>query len=273
MASNATTGVIPDATAFQNVGTLGVVFSALSALFGVYVVIFSLAVWLTFRRAGALYRNLRIVSIGLFTVLLAHYICRGIIFSQSRIINPPQDMLRLSTIPLSFIAAVTSTLAGLISDGLLAWRFYVVYGRHPWALWIPMSMIILNTCLGLAANFQILAFYSNEQKYLHFYQLSVLKVDVAWCWFTFAINTALTGAISGKIIYISQTANKDTVTRLYGGGHHNTALLAVVESALVTWIGLLMYGIASIAPTGGVTQALNVGFVMACIIPIFFVRA
>lgn len=96
-------------------------------------------------------------------------------------------------------------------------------------------------------------------------------MDVAWCWFTFAINTALTGAISGKIMYdaivfpgtlflltnlasyISQTANKDTVTRLYGGGHHNTALLAVVESALVTWIGLLMYGIASIAPTGGVT--------------------
>lgn len=32
-----------------------------------------------------------------------------------------------------------------------------------------------------------------------------------------------------------------------------TALEAVVESALVTWLGLLLYEISSLAPTGGIT--------------------
>ncbi|KAI0739312.1 hypothetical protein BC629DRAFT_1565023 [Irpex lacteus] len=201
MASNATTGLIPDIAAFQDVRALGVVLCALSALFGAYFGIVLLAIWSTFWRSGALYRNLRIVSIGLFTVLPIFYVFRDTIFSKSRTITSWEDLLRVLTIPLS-------TLAGLSSDGLLIWRPNVGYG---WALWLPLGAITLNTYLA-------------------------------------------------GIGYISQSANKD-------GDHHKTTLLAIVESALV---GLLLYGIAFMVPIGGVTQSWNVGFVMVCVIPMFF---
>jgi hypothetical protein len=47
---------------------------------------------------------------------------------------------------------------------------------------------------------------------------------------------------------------------------------AIVESGLVTWIGLLVYEISSLAPAGHVTSNYDIGYVMLCIIPIFFVR-
>lgn len=41
-----------------------------------------------------------------------------------------------------------------------------------------------------------------------------------------------------------------------------TALEAIVESALVTWVGLLLYEIATFAPTGGITVGISVTFVL-----------
>ncbi len=68
---------------------------------------------------------------------------------------------------------------------------------------------------------------------------------------------------------------------------YDNALHAVIESALVTWIGILIYEITSLAPMGHITVRtmrlglqevlneggqtdLNVGYVMLQIIPIFF---
>lgn len=79
-------------------------------------------------------------------------------------------------------------------------------------------------------------------------------------------------------------------TNNVSSGNYSTLVAAIVESGFVTWVGLLLYGVASIAPTGHITvnphnhrvffhdltdivsqTRLNVGFVMECIIPIFFV--
>ncbi|KAI9428493.1 hypothetical protein H4582DRAFT_690222 [Lactarius indigo] len=51
---------------------------------------------------------------------------------------------------------------------------------------------------------------------------------------------------------------------------HNAAIRAMIESAFVTWLGILILEITSLAPTGHVTTALDVGYVMLDIIPIFF---
>lgn len=74
---------------------------------------------------------------------------------------------------------------------------------------------------------------------------------------------------------------------LFSYRKYDDALRAVIESALVTWIGILIYEITSLAPTGHITVRtmslefqeilneggqtdLNVGYVMLEIIPIFF---
>lgn len=73
--------------------------------------------------------------------------------------------------------------------------------------------------------------------------------------------------------------------------HYRVALEAIVESALVTWFGLLFYVIAASAPTGhyyvsffttlytlsfisflSVQTRSGVGFIASCILPFIFVR-
>ena len=34
----------------------------------------------------------------------------------------------------------------LLSDGTLAWRFYVVFGKKKWALYLPAIAVTMNTC-------------------------------------------------------------------------------------------------------------------------------
>jgi len=51
---------------------------------------------------------------------------------------------------------------------------------------------------------------------------------------------------------------------------YDNAFRAVIESALVTWVGILIYEITLLAPMGHITTKLNVGYVMLQIIPIFF---
>ncbi|KAI0093962.1 hypothetical protein BDY19DRAFT_288825 [Irpex rosettiformis] len=211
-----------------------------------------------------------VVTIILFAVLLTHYVCRAIVFGQARMINPPSSIVSRSTMPLSSIAATMSTIAGFISDGLLARGFYVVYGRRRWAFWLPTIAIIVNALLGLSGDFELLSYYTNPERYTLSLQVNAFRINAAWGWFTFTINTALTGAIVGRIICMSRYATRHNASRPYGGNRYNTVVAAVVESALVTWIGLLLYGISTLAPTGDVMTAWNIGFVMVCIVPIFF---
>ncbi|KAI0690066.1 hypothetical protein BC835DRAFT_1548651 [Cytidiella melzeri] len=263
----------PTLDAFNNLSITAVVFATLNALFGVYAVLFILALWSTYRKSDVASRYNRIVTIVLFVTLLIHYICRSIIFGQSRLIDPPANLLQKSTLPLLFITSLTSTVAGFISDGLLAWRFYVIYGRKRWALYGPLVALVVNGLLGFSGNVPYLLAASSESNTSFSADMSSIgfTITAAWGWCTFAINTALTGGIIGRILHASRNARRNGAVKLCDENHsHNTAIALIVESGLVTWIGLLLYEIATFAPTGGITTAGNVGFVMICIIPIFF---
>ncbi|KAI0818964.1 hypothetical protein BC629DRAFT_1465552 [Irpex lacteus] len=249
-----------DLTSFNGLSIIAVMFSVLSALFGVYVVLFIFAVWSTYRRLGPAYRTLRIITIVLFIDLVIHYVCRSITMAQSRAITHAADEERMVT-----ILYLTCTFAGFVSDGLLAWRFYIVYGRKRWAKYIPAtpydSLVLLKRTLipclvlGFSGDFQHFTFYHSTWLYTIAFKIDSLKINLAWGWFTFTINTVLSGAIIGKIIHVSRDTNKynSGAGPAYIGGRYNTALAAVVESALITWIGLLLYLIAALAPTGRIT--------------------
>lgn len=262
--------VVPIQTPFQNLSTMAVVFCTLSALFGAYVVLTAIAVWSTYRRyQETAYKRLLWVTVILFLVLCAHYSARAFTFGRARIENPGPNEESRWTVPLIFVGAITSTISGLISDGIVAWRFYNIYGKPRWALYVPAAAVIITALLGFSGDFQQLAIYRSLDLYNDHIVMIALDVNAAWGWCIFTVNTILTGSIIGRIIYAYRSANAHLESSV-SNQPYSTIIKAFVESALVTWIGLLLYEIASLAPTGGITANFDIGYVMVCITPIFF---
>ncbi|KZV93245.1 hypothetical protein EXIGLDRAFT_768255 [Exidia glandulosa HHB12029] len=248
-----------------NLNISAVILAALCGLFGVYSMLFLVSVWSTYRHKSDASRRLRIVTIVLFVTLLIHFITRSLQFARSRNLNPSDTELYKWSIPLLVVGNVTTTFAGLCSDGLLAWRFYIIFERKWWAKWIPSTFVVINALLCWSADAQHLAIYHHQELYENVLLDVTLKITVAWGWLMFAINTTMTGLILYKILSVSRGV-ENTKSRL------QTAVVvrALIESATVTWIGLLIYEIASLAPTGGITTNYDVGYVMASILPVFF---
>jgi len=250
------------ADALQTLQLNAVTLASLSGLFGVYFVLFVLAIWSTYLKPSL--KRLRWVTILLFIVLLTHFITRSLEFSRARLqIDTDRELLRW-TIPLTFLGNITTTFAALFSDGTLAWRFYLIFERQRWALYLPATAVVANALLCWAADFQHLAIYVNREYYENTLLPVTLNITVAWGWSMFVNNTLMTGGILYKLMWGSRA-----VVSVYPRKYDN-ALRLVIESALVTWVGILIYEITSFAPTGHITTDLDVGYVMIQIIPIFF---
>ena len=128
-----------------------------------------------------------------------------------------------------------------------------------------------RTVLGYAHTLTNLGIYRHAGSFAYATTLSVdvLKISAAWGWCTFIINTTLTAAILGKIMFVDLTSNiicnqwtdcfPSSVTRMCNkasvasGIPYSLIIEAVVESALVTWFGVLFYEVTSIAPQGQYT--------------------
>jgi len=260
------------ADTLQTLQITAIALAALSGLFGVYFVLFVLAVWSTYRRATSSSKRLRLVTVLLFFVLLIHFITRSLEFSRARLqIDTDKEMHRWS-IPLTFLGNITTTFTALLSDGTLAWRFYVVFGKKKWALYLPALAVMMNTMLCWSADFQHLGFYVNKELYENTLLPVTLDITVAWGWFIFVNNTLMTGGILYKIIWASRAmeALHKNGLQMSAARKYKTAIRAMIESAFVTWLGILILEITSLAPTGHVTTNLDVGYVMLDIIPIFF---
>jgi hypothetical protein len=253
----------------QYLSIMAVVFSSLSALFGVYLVLFILTVWSTYRSNDRYQTRLRIITIVLFVILCIHYINRALSLWRSRVLPTPSDQFLHWTIPTTFIGGISTTLSGFVSDGLLAWRFYVIFDRHRWALYIPATAIVANALLGLSGDIQHLLVYQHTTLYQTHLRLITFEITAAWGWVMFVINTFLTGSILCRIMYIARSGSRATAVP-FRHSAYGTATEAIIESALVTWFGILLYEITTFAPHGRVTSNLDVSFVMVCVLPIFF---
>jgi hypothetical protein len=124
-------------------------------------------------------------------------------------------------------------------------------------------------------DFQHLVIYVNRDYYENTLLPVTLNITVAWGWFIFVNNTLMTGGILYKIMRstcaVRSLRDEGVLELVYSpSGRYNNALRAVIESALVTWIGILIYEITSLAPKGHITTDLDAGYVMIQILPIFF---
>ncbi|KAH8093088.1 hypothetical protein BXZ70DRAFT_438890 [Cristinia sonorae] len=257
----------------QNLEINAIVTASLSGLFGVYFVLFVLALWSTYRKKTTASTRLRWVTIILFLDLLVHFITRSLGFARARLQDDSDHELLKWDIPLTVVGNVTTTFAGLVSDGLLVWRFHVIFDRKPWTMYVPGIAVVMNAFLCWSADAQHLTIYFNRPFYENTLLPVTLNITVAWGWFMFFNNTLLTGSILTKIVMTNRRHTAGRVNAPPSSSSslsYDTVLRAVIESAMVTWIGLLIYEVASLAPEGHVTTNLDVGYVMLDIIPIFF---
>ncbi|KAI0651665.1 hypothetical protein C8Q79DRAFT_50037 [Trametes meyenii] len=256
----APTIAIVDAWSFLEITS--VVQSVLCALFGVYFSLFILAIWAIHGRRRKSSRRLQIITAVLFVDLSVHFIVRSLQFARAREARSDSEDLAKWNIPLVVMGNVTTTFAGLCSDSLLVWRFYVLFNHQRWTLYVPATFVALNALLCWSADLQPLVAYTNYELYEHVLLDVSLKLTVAWGWVMFAINTALSGAIVTKIFIIARWSGQ---LRTY-----ETVIRACIESALVTWVGLLLYEICSLAPTGHIVARYDVGYVVSAVLPVFF---
>ncbi|KAF8506607.1 hypothetical protein F5888DRAFT_1885667 [Russula emetica] len=152
------------------------------------------------------------------------------------------------TISLTVVGNVTTTTAAFLSDGTLAWRFRDSTSSliRRSGLYLPAASVILNAPPGRLLH---------EELYEKTLLPVTLKITVDWGWFIFFASSLMTSGIIYKIIWANRT-----VKNLRQNGRKNcrkyataSALRAVIESALATWIGILLFEIALLAPSGHVT--------------------
>jgi hypothetical protein len=116
---------------------------------------------------------------------------------------------------------------GLLSDGLLAWRCYVLWGSRRWLKWALTFMVCADACalhialfttspltlilvLGLSSNFAYghylnLLFQRKGEDQLRPLECLATALLLAWVWVFFAINTVMTTSIIGKIAYVARS--------------------------------------------------------------------
>jgi len=235
------------------------------------LVLFVLAIWSTYRQGTVSSKRLRWVTIILFIDLLIHFITRSLEFSRARLERDTKEEFLKWSIPLTVIGNVTTTIAGLLSDGTLAWRFYIIFDRAKWALYLPSAAVAVNALLCWSADFQHLAAYRNEDFYEQTLLPVTLDITVAWGWSMFFANSLMTGGIIYKIMWANRAVQGFRSGRRGTSRKYATALQAIIESALVTWLGIVILEIALLGPTGGhIIARENVGLVVVNIIPIFF---
>jgi len=255
----------------QALNTTAIILASLSGLWGVYFVLFVLAIWSTHRQGTASSRRLRYVTIVLFLDLLIHLIARSLQFARARLQRDTKEELLTWTIPLVVIGNVTTTISGLLSDGTLAWRFYIIYDRARWAFFLPAAMVIINALFCWSADFQHLAIYSRPEFYENRLLPITMDIAVAWGWSMFTANSLMTGGIIYKIMWSYNAVQGIREPINSASSRYATALRAIIESAVVTWIGILLCEIGMLGPSKGhVTTNENLGDIVLSIIPIFF---
>ena len=121
---------------------------------------------------------------------------------------------KCSTFPL-YIQAVS--FQGLLSDATLAWRFYVVFNKAKWALYLPAAWVVFNTCGSLGRTpvswltcFNVvlcwsadplpLVAYSRPEYYENTLLPITLDIAVAWGWSMFVLNSLMTSGIIYRIM-------------------------------------------------------------------------
>ncbi|KAI0337083.1 hypothetical protein BDW22DRAFT_1034973 [Trametopsis cervina] len=123
--------------------------------------------------------------------------------------------------------------------------------------------------LGFAGDFQYLFVHGNALQTSNHLLHSAFKISAVWGYCMLALNAALTGAIIGKILHAARRVAQQSSCE-YNGQQYMLIVEAVIESALVNFLGILLYEIATFAPTGNVEVTFGVGYVFFCILPIFF---
>jgi hypothetical protein len=139
-----------------------------------------------------------------------------------------------------------------LSDWVVAWRCYVLFGRRIWMAWFGMIGFIATT--GKFPHFSSpINCNADSAAAIATYVASIHGVNFVWAPIYLANNTLMSALIVSKIMCVACQAGlpRSLTTHGHSKLHKQTQFRssrsvlvtvgrAVVESALVSWIGVLL---------------------------------
>ncbi|KAF8895488.1 hypothetical protein BD779DRAFT_1499810 [Infundibulicybe gibba] len=200
-------------------------------LYGLYIVLFSVCMYIFYTRKTRGHRVLFLAAIAMFTLSTAHVIVDLIIgifdllfaIRMSGMINPALSI----TNPVVYITN------NIIADGLLIYRCYVVWGYSRTIVLVPILTLMATTALGYS-------FGSGEIPFsFGFAGTNRLPSYMAFFCLSLATNVIVTALTAGRIWFISRQTRDGSGKHAIK--HYHTAIAIVLESgAIYSIIGFVI---------------------------------
>jgi hypothetical protein len=213
---------------------------ALTALYGIYLVLFVLAIWSTYLRATPVSVPMRASVLAFFCMLLIHIALQFSIWTIA-VNHSDGDAISGGYKAMTIIVNLITCLCGFLAEAQLAWRTFVVWGRKLWMKMALLAVVGLGTTIGIFANIAFARFSSIPVTY---------QLLCFWGWWTFLTNSVLSGAVTVRIFKnIAARRNKPNavggttaVPRL-----RVTIFRAMIESSFFAWVGVAAYTMVNTA--------------------------
>lgn len=102
---------------------------------------------------------------------------------------------------LSFPLYIQLLFWAFLSDGTLTWRFYVVFNKEKWALYLPAASVVLN---ARESSYQVGVFPGPGHGSKKTLLPVIVRITVARGWSMFFANSSMTGSFtrSFSVIYL-----------------------------------------------------------------------
>ncbi|KIK50249.1 hypothetical protein GYMLUDRAFT_112773, partial [Collybiopsis luxurians FD-317 M1] len=142
--------------------------------------------------------------------------------------GPNQFTIDFYGTPINMMCFAPYTLMTWFADGLVIFRFYVIFDRLPWILVLPLCIYVGTVGAGIA----VLISLPNSSD--SFWATKVVKLGIAYWAISAGLNIILTACISARLLIARRRIN--AIDSRFGVRYISVAAMLVESAALYsTW--------------------------------------
>jgi hypothetical protein len=166
-----------------------------AAFFAVYLCLFILAIWLSRRSEGVFRRIQLVLGVSIFVCVMFHQVFTTL-YSYMMGFGGYEDGHFTETFLLAtnLINHFSTVITGLLSDSVVAWRFYALYNQKRWTMVTSVVLLLIGLVGGICSGIYICVIDDITK-------LGNITTE-AWAWVMFATNTFLTTLIIVRLCWL-----------------------------------------------------------------------
>ncbi|KIK52787.1 hypothetical protein GYMLUDRAFT_49747 [Collybiopsis luxurians FD-317 M1] len=143
--------------------------------------------------------------------------------------GPNQFTIDYYSTPVNMMDFATYTVMTWFADGLVIFRFYIIFDRLAWVLVLPLCIYIGSVGAGIGLLISI----ANSTD--SFWAVKTVKFGIAYWSISAGLNVILTACISARLL-IARRRVSNAIDRRFGGHYISVAAMLVESAALYsTW--------------------------------------